>query len=86
MFFNEHPTSETLYNIFNTDDINVVGINYEILDIIKKDNWKIFNINDEQKKVKEKVIIKSIKDLKLENIDIGVINTKYQYDFVILKK
>lgn len=73
----EHPTSETLYNIFINDDINVVGINSEILDIIKKDNWKIFNINDEQKKVKEKVIIKSIKGLKLENIDIGVINTKY---------
>lgn len=73
----EHPTSEVLYNIFDIDRINVVGINSDIMDIIKKDNWETFNINDEQKKVKEKVIIKSIKDLQLGNIDIGIINTKY---------
>tara|TARA_Y100000996_G_scaffold355661_1_gene296255 strand:- start:43 stop:1158 length:1116 start_codon:yes stop_codon:yes gene_type:complete len=73
----EHPTSETLYNVFDSTPINVVGINSEIIEIIKKDNWNIFNINDAAKKVKEKVIIKSIKDLKLENIDICIINTKY---------
>ena len=32
----EHPTSETLYNIYNSTDINVVGIHSEIIDIIKK--------------------------------------------------
>jgi hypothetical protein len=74
----EHPTSETLYNIFNTaPNINVVGINSEILDMIKKDNWNVFNINDDEKKVKEKVIIKSIKELNLEMINLCVINTKY---------
>ena len=73
----EHPTSETLYNIFNKDEINVVGIHSEILDIIKKDNWKIYNVDDVQKKVKEKLIIKSINDLQLENIDICIVNTKY---------
>tara|TARA_Y100001935_G_C17310906_1_gene516096 strand:- start:2878 stop:3993 length:1116 start_codon:yes stop_codon:yes gene_type:complete len=73
----EHPTSETLYNIFNDIEVNVVGINSEILEIIKKENWKTFNIDDIQKKVKEKVIIKSINELNLENIGIGIINTKY---------
>ena len=73
----EHPTSETLYNIYNVDNINVVGINSDILDIIKKDNWNVFNVNDIDKKVKEKVIIKSIKSLNLENIDLCIVNTKY---------
>ena len=73
----EHPTSETLYNLYSSNDINVVGINSEIIDIIKKDNWKTYNVNDIQKKVKEQVIIKSIRDLKLDNIDICLINTKY---------
>lgn len=73
----EHPTSETLYNLYSSNDINVVGINSEIIDIIKKDNWKTYNVNDIQKKVKEKIIIKSIRDLKLDNIDICLINTKY---------
>ena len=73
----EHPTSETLYNIFDMGDINVVGIHSEILDIIKKDNWNIYNITDIHKKVKEKLIIKSIKELQLKNIDIGIVNTKY---------
>ena len=73
----EHPTSETLYSLYSSNDINVVGINSEIIDIIKKDNWKTYNVNDIQKKVKEKIIIKSIRDLKLDNIDICLINTKY---------
>ena len=72
----QHPTSEILYNMY-TDNINVVGINSEIIDIIKKDNWNIFNINNIQKKVKEKVIIKDIKALKLDTIDICIVNTKY---------
>ena len=37
----------------------------------------IFNINNIQKKVKEKVIIKDINTLKLDTIDICIINTKY---------
>lgn len=73
----QHPISETLYDIYNSININVLGIHSNIIDIIKKDNWNIYNINDKDKKVKEKVIINEIKSLKLDNIDICIINTKY---------
>ena len=90
----EHPTSETLYNIYDSEEINVVGIHSDILDIIKKDNWNTNNIDDDQKKVKEKIIIKDIKNLELENIDLCIVNTKYpiwsifsniKFDIVLLE-
>ncbi len=90
----EHPTSETLYNIYNSSDINVVGIHSEIIDIIKKDNWKTYNIKDDKKKVKEKVIANKVKGLDLDNIDICILNTKYpvwsifsklKFDIVLLE-
>lgn len=87
-----HPICHSLYDIFE-GDINVLGIESEIIDIIKKDNWKCNNIVDENKKVKEKVIIKKIKELKQKN-NICLINTKYpiwsifkniDFDIVVLE-
>lgn len=87
-----HPISQTLYDIFD-EEINVVGIDSEIINIIKKDNWKCSNIVDENKKVKEKVIIKKIKALDQKN-DLCLLNTKYpiwstfksiDFDIVVLE-
>ena len=87
-----HPISQTLYDIFN-EEINVVGIDSEIINIIKKDNWKCSNIIDENKKVKEKVIMKKIKALDQKN-NLCILNTKYpiwstfksiDFDIVVLE-
>ena len=89
-----HPISETIYDIYNDKNINVVGIESEIIDIIKKDNWRTYNVTDPKKKVKEKVILQKIKSYGLKNIDICIINTKYpiwsifkgvQFDIVLLE-
>lgn len=87
-----HPITQTLYDIFE-GEIKVIGIDSEIMDIIKKENWDCTNITDENKKVKEKVIIKKIKDLKQGN-NLCLINTKYpiwsifkniDFDIVVLE-
>ncbi len=87
-----HPMSETLYDIFE-EEINVVGINSDIINIIKKENWNCENIVDENKKVKEKLIIKKIKELNRKN-NICLVNTKYpiwsvfkniHFDIVVLE-
>ena len=70
-----HPISQTLYDIFN-EEINVFVIDSEIINIIKKDNWKFSNFVDENKKVKEKVIMKKIKALDQKN-NLCILNTKY---------
>ena len=71
----------------------MVGIQSDIINIIKKDNWNCNNIVDENKKVKEKVIIQKIKGLK-QKTDLCFINTKYpvwsifksiDFDVVILE-
>lgn len=89
----EHPTSDLLYDIFNNKEINVIGLESNIMDIIQKENWSCNNITDERKKVKEKVIISKIKKLN-KDIHLCIINTKYpiwsifkeiNFDIVILE-
>ncbi|MBE17961.1 MAG: hypothetical protein CMH79_04280 [Nitrospinae bacterium] len=88
----KHPMTETLYDIFNNQNINVIGIESEIIDQIKKENWNCKNIT-ENKKVKEKTLIKKIKNLEQKN-NLCIINTKYpiwsifkeiHFDIVILE-
>ena len=71
----DHPLSNDLYDIFYKQQINVIGINSEILDVIKKENWTTSNINYE-KKQKEKILIQSIQELN-KNFDLCIINTKF---------
>ena len=87
-----HPISQTLYDIF-IDEINVIGIDSEIINIIKKDNWKCNNNTNESNKMKEKNLIKKIKGLNQTN-NLCLINTKYpiwsifkeiNFDIVILE-
>lgn len=87
-----HPLNETLYDIF-TEEINVIGIESDILNIIKKEKWKCNNIVDKNKKVKEKIIIKKIQELNQKN-NLCLINTKYpiwsifkkiDFDIIILE-
>ena len=85
-----HPISQTIYDIFE-EKVNVIGIDSEIIDSIKTERWKCTNITD--KKVKEKVIIKKIKDLNQKN-NLCLINSKYpiwsifkniDFDIVVLE-
>jgi len=70
-----HPIQVFLNDIFYQKNINVVGINSEILEHIKTDNWIIENILI-NKKMKEKNIIKEIKNLN-KDFDFCIINTRF---------
>ena len=88
----QHPIAQTLYDLFYEKEIQVIGLDSEIIDIIHEENWKCTNIKNE-KKVKEKVLIRKIKELDQQN-NLCIINTKYpiwsifkeiQFEVIILE-
>jgi len=70
-----HPIQVQLNDLFFKNKINVLGLESQILDHIKKDDWSINNLSFE-KKEKEKSIIKQIKELG-KTFDLCLINMKY---------
>ena len=50
----DHPISKSLYDLYNDKEINVIGLESEIMDILKMEKWNCKNIIDSNKKVKEK--------------------------------
>lgn len=73
---NKHPLYGQLNNLFYNKKINILGINSEIIQGFKDENWTDYNIQIE-KKTKEKVILKKIQSLKLEEINICFLNINY---------
>jgi len=73
---NKHPLSKLLNDFFYDKCINVLGINSEIIQGFKNDKWNTTNISIE-KKSKEKVILKKIKSLEIDTINICFININY---------
>ena len=71
----DHPVKNELYDLFYKTNINVLGINSEIMDILKNETWKTTNIIHE-KKQKEKVMIQTIQKMK-QGFDLCFINTKF---------
>jgi len=70
----EHPLQGELHDLFYGNDINVVSINSEMIDYIKKDTWKVDTLQFSPKE-REKVMIKNIKE-KNTTYDLCIINTK----------
>lgn len=70
-----HPIQVSLYDVFKDNSINVLGLDSMILDHIKRENWNMNNISIE-KKTKEKLIIKEIKEFK-KDFDLCIINVKF---------
>lgn len=70
-----HPIQVLLNDIFFNQKINVLGLDSQIVDHIKKDDWNINNLLID-KKMKEKVIVKQIKELNKE-FNLCLLNTKF---------
>lgn len=73
---NNHPLYSIFENIYHNIPINVLGINSEIINGFINNKWNKYSIKIE-KKTKEKVIINQIKNLKIDNINILFLNSKY---------
>ena len=69
-----HPVQGILCDLFNGKEINVLGLDSEIMEVIKDKGWKMDNIKNEGK-VREKNLIKEIKGFDKE-FDLCFINTK----------
>ena len=69
-----HPVQGILCDIFNNQTIEVLGIDSEIMDIIKSNGWNMENIKIDGK-VREKNLIKEIKGFN-KNFNLCFINTK----------
>jgi hypothetical protein len=69
----EHPILLEINNVFR-ENINVLGIQSELLTIFKNDKWSIQNI-EENNKLKEKPLIKQIKGFE-KDFSLCFINTK----------
>lgn len=69
-----HPIQGILCDLFNEKEINVLGLDSEIMEIIKDKGWKMENIKNDGK-VKEKNLIKKIKEFDKE-FNLCFINTK----------
>ena len=69
----EHPILIEINNVFR-GDVNVLGIQSELLTIFKNDKWTIHNI-EENNKLKEKPLIKKIKGFE-KDFSLCFINTK----------
>ena len=73
---NNHPLCTILDDLFYDKSINVLGINSELIEGFKNEKWNSYNIQVE-KKSKEKKIIKQIKSLQLDFINICFLNVNY---------
>ena len=69
----EHPILLEINNVFR-ENINVLGIQSELLTVFKNDKWSIQNI-EENNKLKEKPLIKQIKGFE-KDFSLCFINTK----------
>ena len=69
-----HPVQGILFDIFHNKEINVLGLDSEIMDIIKSKGWDMENIKTNGK-VREKNLIKEIKGLN-KTFNLCFINTK----------
>ena len=70
-----HPLKVGLNDIFFEKKIDVLGINSDIMDHIKNEKWECFNLLFD-KKIKEKVMVKQIKDLN-KKFNLCFINTNF---------
>lgn len=71
----DHPIKYDLNDLFYKQNINVFGINSEIINILNNERWNIKNITYE-KKQKEKIIIQQIKETN-QNYDLCFLNVKF---------
>ena len=71
----DHPVKSDLKDLFYDKSINVLGINSEIIDVLKSETWETTNIVHE-KKQKEKVMIQTIQKMNKE-FDLCFVNTKF---------
>ena len=71
----DHPLKYTINDLFYQKRINVLGINSEIMDVLKYDQWETTNIVYE-KKQKEKTLINTIQKMNID-FDLCFINTKF---------
>jgi len=78
-----HPIQVQLNDIFFNQKVIVLGLDSQIIDHIKKDEWEIKNLSID-KKMKEKVIVKQIKELDNE-FNLCLLNTKFPIWLFYLK-
>ena len=72
---NDHPIKYQLDDLFNDKEINVLGINSELIEILNKDSWNINNLSF-KKNEKEKKIIKEIKSFE-KMFNLCFVNTTF---------
>ena len=87
-----HPVQYQLNDLFYGKDIQVLGINSQIVKPLSKDSWTIQELTTD-KKIKEKHLIKQIKELSTE-FDLCILNTKnpvwnifdsFQFPYILLE-
>ena len=70
-----HPLKYQINDLFTEEKIDLLGINSEIMDIIKKDTWETINISYD-KKEKEKKLIQQINAID-KTFDLCFLNVKF---------
>ena len=71
----EHPIKYEIVDLFYGQEIDVLGINSDIINHMKDNNWNVYNTHYD-KKEKEKKLIQRIKELN-QTYDLCFINTKF---------
>ena len=71
----DHPIKNELKDLFYGQSIDVLGINSEIMDVLKSETWETTNIVHE-KKQKEKVMVQTLQKMNKE-FDLCFVNTKF---------
>ena len=71
----DHPIKYNLNDLFHNQKINVLGINSEIINILKNENWETTNIQYD-KKQKEKKLVHQIKSTNVD-FDLCFLNVKF---------
>lgn len=71
----DHPIKYNLNDLFHNQKINVLGINSEIINILKNENWETTNIHYD-KKQKEKKLFHQIKSTNVD-FDLCFLNVKF---------
>ena len=71
----DHPLQGELNDLFYEREMNVLGINTEMIDSIQQENWNVKSITH-GKKDKEKKLIQSIQEYGID-FDLCILNTKF---------
>lgn len=71
----DHPLQYNLIDRFYNQSINVLGINSEVINIVKQEKWETINISYD-KKQKEKILKQQIEKLN-QDFDLCFLNVKF---------